>query len=279
MESNRHPQGWRFFSLPAAMKTILCLILSLGLAALASAEASDGGRVLPEHHAEDPGAPAVTAKSLLASERFWPYQATLTKPFKSVSVGSLGVLIRVEPGELARIDFGRDGIYDVPVSSTDLVERSNAVRLGTLPKEAPNFVYALGVRMLDPVSAKIYPLEDTTRRRFFLCVFADPWRKEFGPLVSEIEARRRPELLPILFPQGRRPDTEVRDQLQAMSWKSPFVFDHLAEPYTRTLLAADPPLPSVQLVTAEGRVLYEGRFSAEIARKLDSLLGTTAAAK
>ena len=264
------------------MKNIVTLTLVLAwLADPAHAgvrnAAPSGG--LPEYHAEDPRAPEVTSKGLLESEHFWPYQTALTKPFKAVPVGSLGVVIRVEPGELARVDFGRDGIYDVPVSATDLVERSNGVRLGTLSKQAPNFVYALGPRLLDPATAKIYPLEDTSNRRFFLCVFADPWRKEFGPLVTEVEALRRPDLLPILFPQGRRPDTEVRGQLQAMNWKSPFVFDHLAEPYTRTLLASDPPLPSVQLVTAEGRVLYEGRFSAEIARKLDSLLGTTAAAK
>jgi len=263
------------------MKSILSLALVIGLAALARAGAGDAqpGRVLPEHHAEDSSAPVVTAKNLLESERFWPYQTALTKPFKSVPVGSLGVLIRVEPGELARVDFGRDGIYDLPVSATDLVERSNAIRLGTLNKEAPNFIYALGARLLDPATAKIYPFEETGRHRFFLCVFADPWRKEFVPLVTEIEALRRPDVLPILFPQGRRPDTEVRGQLQAMSWKSPFVFDHLAEPYTRTLLASNPPLPSVQLVTAEGRVLYEGHFSAEVARKLDSLLGAAAAAK
>ena len=50
-------------------------------------------------------AAAVTDANLLESERFWPYQVALARD------GSLGVLIRVEEGAIARIDFGRDGIF------------------------------------------------------------------------------------------------------------------------------------------------------------------------
>ena len=91
------------------------------------------------------------------------------------------------------------------------MERSNAIRLGKVEKEAPNFLFALGPRLLDPATEKIYPFEETARNQFFLCVFADPWRVEFGPLVSELEAFRRPGMMLMLFPQGRRPDSEVRD--------------------------------------------------------------------
>jgi hypothetical protein len=58
--------------------------------------------------------------------------------------GSVGVLIRVEDGGIARIDFGRDGLREVPIAMTDLVDRANRVRSGELVKLAPNFVLAIG---------------------------------------------------------------------------------------------------------------------------------------
>ena len=263
MKENRHPNR----------VAVLFLLLFC-----ASAEYT--GSTLPEYHAQDPTAPVVSERNLLASERFWPYQTALTKSWKSLPVGSVGVLIRVEPGGQARVDFGRDGLLDLPVGATDLVERSNAIRLGKVEKVAPNFLYALAPRLLDPATAKVYPFEDAARNQVFLCVFADPWRVEFGPLVSELEALHRPGMMLMLFPQGRRPDSEVRGQLLAMKWTAPFVFDHLSEPYTKTLLSPQTPLPAVQLQTAEGRVLFEGRWSSAVVREIDAALGrATATAK
>jgi hypothetical protein len=270
MKSNRHP-SW------VAVLFLLVVTSSRTGAEVRNASPSEG---LPEYHAQDASAPVVTQKNLLANERFWPYQTALTKPWKSLPVSSVGVLIRVEPGDKARVDFGRDGLFELPISATDLVERSNAIRLGKVEKAAPNFLYALGPRLLDPSTAKIYPFEYAARNQVFLCVFADPWRVEFGPLVSELEAFHRPGMMLMLFPQGRRPDREVQGQLLAMKWTAPFVFDHLSEPYTRTLLSPQTPLPAVQLQTAEGRVLFEGRWSTAVLRQIDgALAGATAAAK
>lgn len=270
MKSNRHLFG-------VAVLFLLCALPRVPTAEVRDASPSSG---FPEYHAQDPRAPAVTERNLLASERFWPYQTALTKPWKSLPVGSVGVLIRVEPGDEARVDFGRDGLFALPIGTTDLVERSNAIRLGKVEKTAPNFLYALGPRLLDPATAKIYPFEDAAKNQVFLCVFADPWRVEFGPLVSELEAFRRPGMMLMLFPQGRRPDREVQGQLLAMKWTAPFVFDHLSEPYTKTLLSPQTPLPAVQLQTAEGRVLFEGRWSSAVVREIDAALGhATAAAK
>ncbi len=271
MKSNRHP-FWVAVLFP------LCAFAAWSSAEVRDASPSDG---FPEYHAEDANAPVVTEQNLLSSERFWPYQTALTKPWKSVPVGSVGVLIRVDKGDEARVDFGRDGLFDLPIGATDLVERSNAIRLGKVEKEAPNFLYALGPRLLDPATAKIYPFEETARNQVFLCVFADPWRVEFGSLVSELEAfqKQRPGTMLMLFPQGRRPDSEVRGQLLAMKWTAPFVFDHLSEPYTRTLLSSGTPLPAILVQTAEGKVLLERRWSSSVVREIDAVLGRTAAAK
>lgn len=271
MKSNRHLIG----------VAVLFLLCTLGVRSAAEVRDASPSAGFPEYHAQDANAAAITEGNLLASERFWPYQTALTRPWQSLPVGSVGVLIRVEAGDKARVDFGRGGLFELPIGVTDLVERSNAIRLGKVEKVAPNFLYALGPRLLDPATAKVYPFEDTARNQLFLCVFADPWRVEFGPLVSELEAfqRQRPGTLLMLFPQGRRPDSEVRGQLLAMKWSAPFVFDHLSEPYTKTLLSAQTPLPAVQLQTAEGRVLFEGRWSSAAAREIDAALGATAAAK
>jgi len=228
---------------------------------------------VPAHHAEDPSAPAVTAANLLASERFWPYQVTLTTAWQPpagaqpVAAGTRGVLIRVEEGSgLARIDFGRYGLYEVPVGATDLVADANRVRTGELEKNAANFVLAIGPRLLDagaPAMVAV-PFREVTRHRVFLCVFADPAAKDFPELAKSLAPlRERSGLLTILFPQGQVPDGELFERLHHLGWPTPFVHDHLSEAYTRTLLAEPmPPFPALLLQTDEGRVLFQDRWQA-----------------
>ena len=61
-----------------------------------------------------------------------------------MQAGNVGVLIRVEAPGVARVDFGRDGLHEVPVVKTDLVERANQIRRGEAEKLAPNFLLAIG---------------------------------------------------------------------------------------------------------------------------------------
>ena len=111
------------------------------------------------------------------------------------------------------MDFGRDGL-GLPVAATDLVERSNAIRLGKAEKVAPNCCYALGPRLIDPATAKIYPFQEAAKNQVFLCVFADPWRDDSArSSASSKPPPARHDVM--LFPQGRGPDSEVRDN----SWR------------------------------------------------------------
>ena len=77
---------------------------------------------------------------------------------------------------MARIDFGRDGLYDVPAARTDLVASANRIRLGDLEKTAPNFVLAIGPRLLDSAADSLRPLSfrAAAAEHAYLCVFADP---------------------------------------------------------------------------------------------------------
>jgi hypothetical protein len=238
---------------------------------------------LPEYHAGDAGAPVVTEQNLLASERFWPYQVALTRPWPPAGGGGplpsglLGVLIRVEASGSARIDFGRDGRVEVPVGVTDLVARANQIRRGELAKVAPNFVLAVGPRLVDSASDELRPLDFRAAGewRGFLAVFADPAAKEFAALAKSLAPlRERDGVLTILFPQGEHPDAEVREQLRALEWPVPFVYDHLAESYTRSLLAGETSPPALILQTNEGRVLLQRQWSAKVVPEVERALET-----
>jgi hypothetical protein len=263
----------------------LCLmLLSAILPASLRADPSHGHMTtgLPPHRAEDAAAAVVTEENLLASERFWPYQVALTKrrpptygSGTPLRPGALGILIRVETTGVARLDFGRDGLHEVSVGATDLVERANRIRLGELDKQAPNFLLAVGPRLLDSGSSSLrpFPYESAAARRGFLCVFADPGAGGFDDVATTLAPlRERPELLTILFPQGAHPDGEVGQKLRSLEWTVPFLYDHISEGYTRSLLAADTRLPALMLQTAEGRVLFQSGWRAEVVPELSSAL-------
>lgn len=224
--------------------------------------------------------PTVSERNLLASERYWPYHVALVKPLAPLKAGSTGVLIRVEASGLARVDFGRDGLHEVPVAATDLVERANRVRRGELLKKAPNFVLALGPRLVDTSSATPIPysFERAGEQRGFLTVFADPEAEGFGALAKALAPlAEREGVLTILLPQGEHPDPEVYESLRAAGWHVPFVYSHLTGPYTRSLLPAGAARPALMLQTPEGRVLFQSEWKPgvmpELTAALDAALG------
>jgi hypothetical protein len=222
----------------------------------------------------------VGAADLLHNERFWPYRVSLRRAWqapgseRTLPAGSTGVLIRVEDADSARIDFGRDGIHRVPVAETDLVENVNRVRLGELAKTAPNFVFALGPRLLDSGAEPLapVPLAKVLARRAFVTVFADV--EQFQPIARDLSGLTgRAELMTIVVPQGMKPDAEVRDRLRELGWKVPFVYRHLAEAYTPSLLPDAMAPPAVMLQTAEGRVLFASTWGEGVGARLATALG------
>jgi hypothetical protein len=254
-----------------SLAPLLALTASAALAFAAVSTPGDGG--LPATYSvRDPAAPPVTAANVMASERFWPYQVALTEdasvgePARVLRRGTTGVLLRAEPaGGGARMDFGRDGLWTLPLAQTDLLARANAIRLGTETKAAPNFVLALGPRALDAAKSPPVPpdLGEWTRQTGFLCVFADPAAPEFAALAAELRAPSAAgRYLPLLFPMRGGGDVAVAARLRALDWPVAFVRSHLAEPYAAGLLAEPYAAPSVLLVTTEGRVLHRAPWQA-----------------
>jgi hypothetical protein len=243
--------------------------------------AASSGEEIPEHRVADPAAPEVTPSNLLASERFWPYHvqlAALWKPPGAASplpVGARGVLIRVESERDARIDFGRNGVFEVPVAATDLVDQANRVRRGEQRKFLPNFVEAIGPRLVsseaDPMREQ--PIRETYAHQGFLCVFADPEASGFADLAKALAPLRdRPEVMTILFPQGRPSDASVHAKLRSLGWTVPFVLQHLSEPYTVTLVGEKPVQPAVSLQSREGRLVLEQAWGETTRKALETAM-------
>lgn len=237
--------------------------------------------VADEYRASDPSAPPVARENLLASERFWPYQVTLTAPWRPegriepLSTGTGAVLVRIEGSGDARVDFGRDGRALVPVDKTDIVERANEIRTGARDKTIPNLIHALGPRLVDAEAETIRALDVETLfdARLFLAVFADPSHDGFEAMASTLRPMRsRSGVTTLLLPQGAHPDTALRGRLRDLEWPVSFLRDEYGEGYARALRSDAGQLPAVMLLTPEGRVLFDEIFGDDVAAKLASAI-------
>ena len=264
----------------------MLLLLALSFGSTSVRVAAQGSTDLPTHDVADVNAAPITERNLLASERFWPYHVALTRPWQPAGraeplvPGIAGVLIRVENNGNARIDFGRDGLFEVPIEATDLLANANRIRRGELDKLAANFVLDIGPRLVDSASESLRPfgVRPAGERSGFLCVFADPSAAGFADLAAALAPLSdRERVLTILFAQGSHPDAGLREQLRSLDWPIPFVLDHLTESYTQSLLPEGTPLPALLLVTREGRIVFQGRFAPsaipELTAALDQAFG------
>jgi len=253
----------------------VCAALAARVANAGSHDVGAAARTLPPHVVEDATAAWVSEANLLPSERFWPYQVELTEPFvvsraeRTIPTGTRGILIRVEASGAARVDFGRDGLFTVPVKSTDLLQRANAIRVGAAKKTAPNLTYAIAPRLIDAGSELGAPLpfEKSIDRAGFLCFFADPLAASFPHSASLLAPlSNRGGVLSVLFAQGREGLTH--EQLRAAGWKGAYVVDPLAAPYTKTLIDGEVTVPTLALYTAEGRLLWQGELDGTLPPEL-----------
>ena len=263
------------------MLRIASALFAVSLAAASSVAGTQEPSVansLPAYSVADAAAPEVAEANLVASERFWPYQAALTRPFtpagaaREIPAGSLGVVIRVEANAHVRIDFGRDGIATPPVDATDLLARANAIRSGAATKTAPNFTYAIAPRLLDAESEtpRRVRLESSFESAGFLCLFANPDEVSFpklAGLLAPLAGRGGVRL--VLFPHGAHPDVALLPKLRAAGWRGAFALDHLSEAYTRTLIDGEIEAPTLALYSAEGREIWSGAFLGAIPNDLE----------
>jgi hypothetical protein len=163
----------------------------------------------------------------------------------------------------------------VPLESTDLIRRANGVRLGEEDKIAPNFVHAIGPRMVrsDSPEPGPMPFRKTFEPPGFLSVFADPGGEGFAALAAALAPlHQRHGVWTVLFPQGGHRDPQVYERLRSLGWQVPFVRDFLSLGYTMSRLREGTPLPAVVLETREGRLVFESAWDPAVATKLEAAL-------
>jgi hypothetical protein len=218
----------------------------------------------------------VTEENLLSSERFWPYRVAITKRDLSspLVVGSEGVLIRVEEGSRARIDFGRDGVHTLPVPITNLLAESNKVRVGELKKFSPNLTLAIGPRLNgSALGMGRLPLRETTGSSGFLVVYADPKSETFDAIAKSLAPlQSHPGVMTVLLPQSLVNESTFGARLASLGWTVPYVYDYLAPGYTEALLPDGAKVPAVTLQSAEGRLLFERAWSPDVVPALRAAL-------
>lgn len=224
----------------------------------------------------------ITAENLLEREAGWPYQVELSEAWSpegadiTLEAGTPGVLIRVEEGGLARIDFAAGGVHTLPVARTNTVERANEVRTGSRHKPGPNFFAAIGPRIMDGAAPTPTYLPATTlmQAKGFLSVFADPEAEGFAELAAELAPLEdRYGVATVLFPLGGHPSMDVLTVLQRIDWPVPFMADFLAEPFSRAF--SSPPYPRVMLTSPEGRLFFEQRWTDETPASLSAAIEST----
>jgi hypothetical protein len=211
---------------------------------------------------------AITQANVYEQERYWPAIVALTKEWlpqgetKPLKAQYRGTLVRVEADGRVRIDFGRHGKYDVPMDHTDLVERANEVRAGTRSKLAQNFVLRVGNSLVDSSGERMRPhtIDELAGASGYLCIFADPRAEDFPTLAKQLAAFEGVNgVRTVFFPQSTaREDLGfVYERLRTLSWHAAFMYPELSRNYTLSLLGEIPERPRSQLVSPEGRVLYE----------------------
>lgn len=248
-------------------------------APVASAELESAGEA-PAYDSVEADAPPVTAATLLENEKFWPLRVTLTEPaalkpppMAPTPVGRTGVLVRVVSPEVVRVDFGRDGRAEIALAATDVVARANDVRTGKLRKGAPNLLSIMGSQIVDARDLNPITFADASGFDGFLCVFADPKVDEFDALADSLRGlRQNPRVLTTLFAEGDHPPRTLASQLHERDWIVKFVFDHMAEGLARALMPEGAEMPTVLLLSPEGRVLFHQDWRASDAVGLATAL-------
>jgi hypothetical protein len=258
------------FPLFASLSALLCVALGCS-----SGARHDSNRAsAPQSKASSATADgAITQANVYEKERYWPSIVGLTREWlppgetTPLQAQYRGVLVRVEADGRVRTDFGRHGKHDVPMDHTDLVQRANEVRAGTLPKLAHNFVLRVGNSLVDSSHERMRPttIDGFAGASGYLSIFADPRAEDFPILAKQLAALEGVNgVRTVFFPQSMaQKDLEfIFERLKTLSWQVAFMYPHLSGNYTLSLLGEIPERPRAQLVSPDGRKIYEAELAA-----------------
>ena len=216
----------------------------------------------------DPSPRVITSENLFQNERYWPYHVILEEAWKprgfqgesfAWEQGTVGVLVRVEPGGLLRVDFGRFGVHEVPISATTVLERANQIQRGERSKAAPNFVVAVIRRCLSLEGSppQYWTAASVAEVDRFVLVAGEPG--------SESLRRRLKKLTPlaedkgtafVLLPHGsHRMDPAVIEKARSDGWPGCVVHSRFSDAYRHSIFGEDAERTAAIIQTPEGRIL------------------------
>lgn len=256
---------------------LVAWLLSLGGATSSVAESSANRARRPpppaSHPVEAIPAPRITAANLMDHEAVWPFRVALTKAWKPAGhvgdfgwgVGTLGVLVRIDPVRGLRVDFGRFGVRWVPIEVTDAVELANRLRSGEQTKIGANLAMALNNRLLDPSGATLERIADDLHlvpRRVYVLVFADPASAELAAIARASAVWSKLAGAEVaLIALGDRPDAHIYKLCHDAQWKGSFLMGTYAAAYARAQLDSGASTPRIQVASPEGRLLLDAAWS------------------
>jgi hypothetical protein len=217
--------------------------------------------------------------NLYAYETYWPYQIQLTGEWKPAGwegdfAWGLGVLLRVDPEQRLRVDFGHHGKHWVPADATDVLARANALREGATRKLGPNLVTAIGNRLLDPSGETLRPVTTDLKAQWaFLLAIADPADPGFGDLARALEGSAiREGLTVVLVSPVDYGDFKLYRVCYDQRWPGAFLRDRFGPAYAEGALEVGEEPPRLQLLTPEGRLLWTAPATPAAIEPLSAML-------
>ena len=228
---------------------------------------------------DDSASDRIDLENLYANEAYWPYQIQLTRDWKPVGwegdfAWGLGVLLRVDPEQRLRVDFGHHGKHWVPAEATDVLARANALREGATRKLGPNLVTAIGNRLLDPSGETLRPVTTDLKAQWaFLLAIADPADPGFGDLARALEGPAiREGLTVVLVSPFDYGDFKLYRVCYDQRWPGAFLRDRFGPAYAEGALEVGEEPPRLQLLTPEGRLLWTAPATPAAIEPLSALL-------
>lgn len=218
-----------------------------------------------------------TAKSgdeaawLYENHTLWPLKVHATRdievPDGRVPARTRGTLVRIEPDGTARVDFGRSGIQNVPVTKTDILAQAHAIRDGDQDPDRPNFVMLMGTRLgrTDLEYIQAYPYDQFTSHDLFLILYLEGLM-EFDEELAEsfrkvVSLSQEHGVLPFVHTTVPTKGLLLAHLLQVkLETPIPYVVGHLQEPMARVMGHNPHNMPMAVLVNEYGKVLAKAHF-------------------
>jgi hypothetical protein len=220
---------------------------------------------------------ALSETELTERSELWPTfcytQESIVVDEAEIEAQTRGVLIRLEGnGSRALVDFGRQGVHLVSISSLGFIVRAPRIEQGDLVKRFPNLVELLASRIIQVQGgeAKRLSQDEYAEIERFICIrFEDTdkgWTDVSIWLDEQREAIQSPEQIVLLFPFGNTlSDEQMLNRITTHEIPDvSYLYSFLSSSYQRLLwygLESGDPVSSALEFDSNGKLLERYKVS------------------